>query len=67
MFGELELDDYREAIFRLCYQQYGGSGLGFSYEGVQEMPLSDFQWFLDRLETERSREHDAIKLSRGKR
>ncbi len=25
-----------------------------------EMPLSDFEWYLDRLETERKREHDAM-------
>lgn len=67
MFGEFELDDYREAIFRLCYTQNGGSGLSFSYEGVQEMPLSDFQWFLDRLDRARASERDAIQRARGKR
>jgi len=25
------------------------------------MPLADFEFYMDRLETERSREHDALK------
>lgn len=56
----MELDDYREAVFKLCYSQHGGSGLHFSYDGVMEMPLEDFEFYLNRLDTERRREHDAM-------
>jgi hypothetical protein len=67
LFGEFALDDYREAIFQLCYQQHGGSGLNFSYEGVQQMPLSDFTWYLERLESARSKETHAIEAASPKR
>lgn len=50
-------------MFRLCYHQHGGSGLGFSYDGVQEMPLADLTWYLERLEQARS--DDAQALKRG--
>lgn len=61
LFGRFDLDEYREAIFALCYHQHGGSGLSFSYAGVQDMPLADFQWYLERLADARSREHTAMK------
>lgn len=48
-------------MFQLCYHQHGGSGLGFTYEGVQQMPLSDLQWYLERLERQRSSEAEQIR------
>jgi hypothetical protein len=50
-------------VFRLCYHQHGGSGLSFDYRGLMDMPLADFEFYLDRLETERQKEHDAIKAA----
>jgi hypothetical protein len=66
LFGAYDVEDYREAIFQLCYQQHGGSGLNFSYEGVQQMPLSDFSWYLERLDRARSREAAAVQRAAPK-
>jgi hypothetical protein len=47
-------------VFRLCYHQHGGSGLSFDYRGLMDMPLSDFNFYLERLEDERRKEHAAL-------
>ena len=67
IFGSLDLDDYREAVFKLCYTQHGGSGLSFSYEGLMDMPLDDFLFYLDRLDTERQHEHAALTRAHARR
>jgi hypothetical protein len=57
----MDVDEYREAMFQLCYTQHGGSGLGLTFGDVQEMPLADVRWYLERLGEARRQETDAIK------
>jgi hypothetical protein len=51
-------------MFRLCYTQHGGSGLGLTFSDVQEMPLADVQWYIERLEEARRDESSAIRNAR---
>jgi hypothetical protein len=46
----------------LAYRQYGGSGLGLSYNDVLEMDLTEALWFLNKLKE--VREHEAETLSK---
>lgn len=65
LIGRTEEDSYRESIFRLCYHQHGGSGLNFSLADLNDMPLRDLNWYIDRLDQARDDEARAIK-SAGK-
>jgi hypothetical protein len=47
-------------VFRLAWQQYGGSGLHMSFGEALDLSVQDRDWFLERIDTERSREARAI-------
>lgn len=48
-------------FFALGYHAHGGSGLGYSYDVVQEMPISEILDSLKRLEEQRDADAKAIK------
>ena len=45
-----------EGIFQMCWRQHGGSGLGFNLQEVLDLPLDEFEWFLERIGEQRERE-----------
>jgi hypothetical protein len=45
-----------EGIFQMCWRQHGGSGLGFTMSEVLDLPLDEFEWFLERIGEQRQRE-----------
>ena len=45
-----------EGIFQMCWRQHGGSGLGFTMTEVLDLPLDEFEWFLERIGEQRERE-----------
>ena len=56
-----------ERIFQLCWRQHGGSGLGFTLREALELPVDEFEWFLERVGTQREREaSDLKKAAKGK-
>jgi len=56
-----------EGIFQLCWRQHGGSGLGFTLRETLEMYVDEFNWFLERVGTQREREaRDLKNAARGK-
>lgn len=48
-------------VFRLCYHQHGGSGLTFTPEYVDNLPVADAIWYAERLAREREHEADEIR------
>jgi hypothetical protein len=44
----------------MCWRQHGGSGLGFSLKEVLDLPLDDFEWFLERIGEQREKEARAL-------
>lgn len=63
----VDLDAWREAIFALCWSQHGGSGLGLSLSDALELPVSDRDWLVERVDTQRTREAWAIEHANRKR
>lgn len=47
---------WREGLFQLCWQQHGGSGLAVSIHEALELPTSDRDWLLERINEQRARE-----------
>src|SRR5262249_47750550 len=67
VFPRLTLDDWRESLFRIGWQQHGGSGLRVSRGEALEMDVSERDWLLERIDSEREREAKAIEqASKGK-
>jgi hypothetical protein len=62
----LSLDDWREGLFQLCWQQHGGSGLGATLSEALELPTADRDWLLERIGRQREREAREIEKA-GKR
>jgi len=50
------LPDWLEGVFQLCWIQHGGSGLGLTFAESLELPVTDRDWLLERIGTQRSRE-----------
>lgn len=51
-------------MFALLYVQHGGSGMpGLHYDHVLELSLDEVEWYADRLDAQRSREAQAIRLA----
>ncbi len=59
-FPVFDIEDWRSAQFILIYSQYGGSGLQLTYRDVQEMDVTDIQWFLKRLNETRAKEAEEL-------
>lgn len=62
----MTLDDWREAVFLLCWRQHGGSGLGLSMEEALDLTTQDRDWYLERIGKQRDAEAKAIAKA-GKR
>ena len=62
----MSLDGWRESLFQLCWQQHGGSGLAITMADALELPTSDRDWFIERMNEQRSREAKEIAKA-GKR
>jgi len=56
-----------EGIFQMCWRQHGGSGLGFTMNEVLDLPLDDFEWFLERIGEQRQREARELEKAARKR
>ena len=52
----MSLDAWRDALFHLCWHQHGGSGLQLSFSDALELPVSERDWFLERIGEQRTRE-----------
>jgi len=50
------LDGWREALFQLCWQQHGGSGLVAPIGHALELQTSDRDWLIERISEQRARE-----------
>ena len=50
----------------MLYVQHGGSGLSLSMNDILEMDLGELSWWAERLDTQRTREADAIRKASGK-
>ncbi len=67
MFGGLNPDSFRRMFFDLGYSGHGGSGLRYSWDVVQEMPVSEIMWFVRHLDETWTEEAKQIKRAhRGK-
>ena len=67
LFVGLELEQWREGLFQLCWRQHGGSGLNLSLAEALELSVGDRDWLLARIGEQREREARAIeKASRGR-
>jgi hypothetical protein len=67
IFGVIDEEDLRHAIFDVCWTQHGGSGLGFTYQDVMGMTLDELGWYRNAVAEERKREQAAIRNARRKR
>jgi len=56
LFPAVELDDWREGLFQLSWQQHGGSGLGMTRSEALDLQLDERQWLRERIEQQRERE-----------
>lgn len=64
---DLTLESVRQLAFDLGYRQHGGSGLGYSWDVVMEMPLADIFWNVRRLREVREEEAKAIERARSRK
>jgi hypothetical protein len=60
----LDEEGLREVYFALAWTSYGGQGLGWSKKDIDELPLGDIQWYLDRVRDQRAAEAAALKKKR---
>jgi hypothetical protein len=67
LFPAVELDQWREGLFQLCWRQHGGSGLGVTLGDALELPLGDRTWLLERIEEQRTREAREIEKATKRR
>ncbi len=51
----------------MCWHQHGGSGLDVTLSEALELPTSDRDWLLERIEAQRSREAREIERASKKR
>ena len=51
----------------MCWRQHGGSGLGFSLEEVLDLPVDEFEWFLERIAEQREKEARALEKAAKRR
>ena len=51
----------------MCWQQHGGSGLGFGLREVLDLPLDEFEWFLERIGEQREMEARTLEKAAKRR
>jgi hypothetical protein len=56
-----------ESVFHLCWTQHGGSGIGLSLGEALELLVTDRDWLLERIGTQRSWEAREIEKAAKKR
>lgn len=60
-------EDVQDCYFSLLYSLHGGSGLSLSKADIDELDWEQVEFFIDRLDSQRSREAAALRsASRGK-
>lgn len=47
------MDAWREALFQLCWQQHGGTGLAITLRDALELPTTDRDWLIERIGNQR--------------
>jgi len=67
MFGGLTQESVRQMFFNLGYHAHGGSGLGYSWDVVAEMPVDEIIWNLRKLDETRTEEGKKIRAAHGVR
>ncbi len=67
MFGGLTADRMRRMFFDLGYSAHGGSGLRYSWEVVQDMPVSEIMWYVRHLDETRTEEAKQIQRAHRRR
>lgn len=50
----------RDIYFAFGWKSHGGQGLGWTPRDVDELPLNDLQWYLERIADQRRAEANAI-------
>jgi hypothetical protein len=61
------VNDWREAMFQLCWHQHGGSGAAIAYESVLTMTVRERNWWLKRVSEQRDAEAEALnQAARGR-
>ena len=60
MWPGVDLELWRERLFRLCWTQHGGSGLRCDVGTALALPVGDRDWLLERQTEERRAEAKAI-------
>ena len=63
----VDLDGWREGVFQVCWRRHSGSGMGLNIAEVLEMPTSDRDRLLERIERRRSREAKEIEKAEKRR
>jgi len=61
------VDDWREGLFRLCWRQHGGSGLGIAWRDALDLDTGERDWLLGRIDEQRSREAEALRKAARRR
>ena len=59
----MSLENWREGLFQLCWQQHGGSGLSASIEEGLELFIADRDWMLERISSQR--QHEAREIEKA--
>jgi hypothetical protein len=58
-------DDFYDAIFEICAQRPNVTNLNVSPSDLWPLPLSQFARFVEKLDTERSKDIEAHKKAAG--
>jgi len=54
-------------MFRLCWQEHGGSGLTMSWSDALELSLTDRDWLIERVDKQRRDEARALERAAKKK
>src|SRR5690606_15077116 len=67
LFPPVTMEDWREGIFQVCWQQHGGSGLAVTLGDVLELPTTDRDWLVERIGQQRAREAKELEKAAKRR
>ncbi len=61
----MDEESWRKTVAHLCYTLHGGSGFSFTHADVLGMTLSEINYYLEWLDSQRTEEFSRIKAAQS--